>query len=245
MSDNNNSTTANVASAHGHHHHYHHHHHGHGHGGNYAEANKEYFNANADDFDNYPRAKERAVRTALAIREVVPLNKESSSVLEFACGTGLVCKEFLPYAKEVVGIDISEGVVNLCNKRFKELGANDGCFAVAADIVTEKGNVLPGRKFDLVFCASAYHHFESPEEITKLLADYVKQGGSLVVVDMLKTEGQTIDEERKAYVAHTGFSEEDMKQIFSQAGLEFVSYAMVPRDEEDIDVFIAKAVKAA
>jgi len=27
-------------------------------------------------------------RTALAIRQLVPLNKESSTALEFACGTG-------------------------------------------------------------------------------------------------------------------------------------------------------------
>lgn len=93
-------------------------------------------------------------------------------------------------------------------------------------------------------CASAYHHFDSPEEITKLLAEYVKPGGSLIVVDNIKKEGEVVDEKHKAYVTRYGFTEDEMKPLFTQAGLEFVSFAQVPPDEGDNDIFIAKAVKA-
>lgn len=94
-------------------------------------------------------------------------------------------------------------------------------------------------------CSSAYHHLDSPEEITKLLAQYVKPGGALVVIDNIKTADEKVDEKHKPYVTRYGFTEEDMKELFKQAGLEFVSYAQIPPDEGDNEIFIAKAVKTA
>lgn len=58
--------------------------------------------------------------------------------------------EILPYVKEIVGIDISTGAVERCNQRFKEAGANENCFAIEANIMTDS-DVLPGRNFDLVY----------------------------------------------------------------------------------------------
>ena len=56
----------------------------------------------------------------------------------------------------IVGLDISSGVVELCNKRFKEeMGADEKeTYAVAANILTEK-DVLPGKLFDVVFVSVA------------------------------------------------------------------------------------------
>ena len=70
--------------------------------------------------------------------------------------TGLVAKEVYPYAHSVVGMDISSGVVELCNKRFKEeLGADEKeTYAIAANILTDK-DILPGKLFDVVFVSTA------------------------------------------------------------------------------------------
>lgn len=56
--------------------------------------------------------------------------------------------------KEIVGVDISTGAVERCNQRFKEEGANEGCFAIEANIMTDP-DVLSGRKFDLVYVSSS------------------------------------------------------------------------------------------
>ncbi|KAJ3514361.1 hypothetical protein NMY22_g14758 [Coprinellus aureogranulatus] len=253
MSDNTPAATDSTtpATGHGHHQHqHHHHHHGHGHGhghghaheGDLASANKHHYDSTVDDYEAQPRVKDRAKRVVAAIRETVNLSKESTSVLEFACGPGVVCREILPYVKEIVGIDISTGAVERCNQRFKEEGVNETCFAIAANIMTEK-NVLSGRKFDLVYCASAYHHFENPEEITRLLKNFLKPDGTLIIIDNYAKGGEEeeIDDERRKYVTRFGFNEEDMKQLFAAADLEFVSFAEIKRGEGDNDVFIAKA----
>ncbi|KAF5324675.1 hypothetical protein D9611_004094 [Ephemerocybe angulata] len=246
MSDN--TSTSTPAHSHGHGHHHHHHPgtgSGHGHNfANMAEANKHHYDQHVDDFDTFPHAKTRAQRSALAMREAVSLSKDSSTVLEFACGTGLVCMEMLPHVKEIVGIDISPVVVERCNKKFKEAGANENCYAIAANISTDK-DVLADKKFDLVYCASAYHHFDSPEEITKLLGAFLKPGGSLIVIDNLQKGGETIDQEHRLYITRYGFNEEDTKGLFASAGLEFASYAQIPSDPEgDNDIFLAKATKS-
>ena len=72
MSDNTftpaNASAPSGGHVHAHHHHHHHHAHAHGHGGDFAEANKEFYNATVDDFDNYPHAKERGIRFASRLR---------------------------------------------------------------------------------------------------------------------------------------------------------------------------------
>ena len=58
--------------------------------------------------------------------------------------------EILPHIKEIVGVDISTAAVERCNQRFKEMGANENCAAVEANILTDK-DALSGKQFDLVY----------------------------------------------------------------------------------------------
>lgn len=225
---------------HAQHEHAHHHHHPHD-AHDYAEGNREHFDAHADQFDAWPRAKERAQRSAAAILAAVPLNKDSSSALEFASGTGLVAKDILPYVKDLVGIDISAALVERCNQRFKEEGAGEGSYAIAANIERDDG-VLADRKFDLVYCTSAYHHFADPLKITKLLAGYLKPGGHLIIIDQIPKGGEVIPDAYKSCVVRYGFLEEDIKPYYSAAGLEFLSYVQVESDAQDAELFIAKGI---
>lgn len=122
---------------------------------------------------------------------------------------------------------------------------------------------LEGSKFDVIFvrvlltpqphcsrfkfqCASAYHHFSSVEETTRVLVSYLKPGGALLVADMTPS-GATgwMSEKHRHIVAHPhGFSEDVMRKLFEGAGLGSFSYKQVAPDEGDADLFIAKGVKA-
>ena len=75
----------------------------------------------------------------------------------------------------------------------------------------------------------------------------MKPDGALIIVDNLAKGGpeEEITDERRAYVTRFGFNEEDMKVMFAVAGMKFVSFAEVPRDEKDNDIFIAKGVLAS
>jgi 2-polyprenyl-3-methyl-5-hydroxy-6-metoxy-1,4-benzoquinol methylase len=93
-------------------------------------------------------------------------------------------------------------------------------------------------------CASAYHHFQQPEEITRKLSSFLKPDGALIIVDNLAKgdPGEEVVDEHRTYVTRFGFNEEDMRTMFATAGMKFVSFAEVPKDEKDNDIFIAKGI---
>lgn len=78
----------------------------------------------------------------------------------------------------------------------------------------------------------AYHHFSNPEEVTKILASFVKPAGSLVVVDLISNGKESIiSEEHRKTVPHAGgFDEDRMKAMFTAAGLGGFEMGVLLRD---------------
>ncbi|KAJ2916270.1 hypothetical protein MD484_g4156, partial [Candolleomyces efflorescens] len=211
----------------------------------FTAANRKFYDEHLANFETYPRVKERAARIAAAMLEAYPFDKQSTSVLDFACGAGLMCKELFNYSREIVGFDISPIVVERCNEVLKELGASEQSYAFVANILADKG-ILPEKKFDLAFCSNSYHHFDQPEEVTRILGTFLKPGGTLLIIDNIQNPNEPpveLKEEHRHFVVRYGFTEEDIKNYSDAAGLEFVSYSRVPPDEQDLDLFIAKMVK--
>ena len=71
-------------------------------------------------------------------------------------------------------------------------------------------------------CCASYHHFPSIPETTRVLASFLKPGGSLLVADIKAEEdGRVIfPEVHHHLVPHTrGLSEETMREAFGRAGL--------------------------
>ncbi|KAF9029266.1 S-adenosyl-L-methionine-dependent methyltransferase [Hymenopellis radicata] len=222
---------------HGHTHAAHEHGHTHGaheHGHDYASANKEHFDRTAGEYDSkIPAIKEITAKEAkFIISDGYKFDPSSTTLLNFACGTGLMEKDLIAHCKRIQGVDISQGMVDQYNQRAESLGVADKMKAVALQLKAEDG-MLDGEKFDVVLCTMAYHHFESPLEITKLLKFFLKPGGVLIVTDR---EGSTDNEAllaptaaHKLTVAHMhGFVEADMRKMFGDAGLEDVQYTLVP-----------------
>ncbi|GLB35538.1 putative methyltransferase [Lyophyllum shimeji] len=156
----------------------------------FSEANKTYFDTIAHQYDDKPHAAERARRTAAALRKAYEFKEDSTTVMEYACGTGLVSRELAPHAKRIVGVDISQGMVDQFNLRVSNQGIPlEEMQAVCAELKGEQGE-LGDEKFDVIVCASAYHHFTSIDDVTRILAYFLKPGGTLLVVDLAKHTGQ-------------------------------------------------------
>jgi len=77
--------------------------------------------------------------------------------------------------------------------------------------------------FDVAICVLAFHHFADPAQAAKRLADRLRPGGVLCVVDFLE-EGLPvpIDPELRRMqnytVEHHGFSKEQIWTMFNGAG---------------------------
>ncbi|KAG6819803.1 hypothetical protein H0H93_008498 [Arthromyces matolae] len=226
---------------------------------NFLEANKAHFDSVAHEFDNFPHAIERAKRSAAKMREVVDFDPDSTIVMEYACGTGLVSRELAPYAKRIVGIDISQGVVDQFNLRVHNQGIDrEEMEAFCIELKGQEGE-LNDEKFDVIVCTSAYHHFPDIDAVTRMLTFFLKQGGSLIVVDLMKNtgthshgtrshgpgEGHTLIPEKFHHIVphKGGLDQSDIKKAFEGAGLESFLFDDSMIGKDDARLFIAKGIK--
>ncbi|KAA1477672.1 S-adenosyl-L-methionine-dependent methyltransferase [Dentipellis sp. KUC8613] len=241
--------------AHGHHgghNHGHAHEHGHGHGhGTLADSNKDHFSTIAEKYSEFPSAIKLARYLAAAMRKTYAFNEESTTLLDFACGPGLVSRELAAYTKKIVGVDISHGMVDQYNKRVNEQGIPpEEMHAVCIELKGEPGE-LDGAKFDVIVCSMAYHHLEDIAASTRTLVGFLKPGGHLMVCDIARAadEREIIPEEFHKVVSHShGISEAEIRGTFEGAGLkEFAFKALVKAKVHgaQVDLFVAEGVMAA
>ena len=62
-------------------------------------------------------------------------------------------KQIIPYAKSILGVDVSQGMIDLYNETGEKEGFS-GMKAVCADLKGEDGE-LDGRKFDVIIVSIA------------------------------------------------------------------------------------------
>ncbi|THG92985.1 hypothetical protein EW026_g8114 [Hermanssonia centrifuga] len=219
-----------------------------------VEENQKHFDKEAPQVDANPQFQEGARDIARAMRVRYPslFNKEETTVMDFACGTGLVSREISPHVKSLLGVDVSQGMVDQFNLRVSDQGVPlEEIKATRAELKGD-GTELDGQKFDLVICTAAYHHFANVEEITRILASFLKPGGSLLVVDILYNETLHTDPDLPEHfhqvVAHkNGFSEAEMLALFEQGGLgafEFTeAVTQIKILTKEANFFLAKGIK--
>ena len=77
---------------------------------------------------------------------------------------------------------------------------------------------LPGREFDLIFFHDVLHHIEKRQEYLQVTASYLKPGGRIVVIDMIKGHPEAGHRNQP----EMQISPDDVKQWMSAAGLRLV-----------------------
>lgn len=165
----------------------------------------------------------------------------------------MISRELAAHTNKIVGVDISEAMVNQYNQRVENQGISPKEMRAVCTELKGTAEELDGVKFDVIVCASAYHHFESIEAATRTLTFYLKPGGSLMVSDIMKpSNGDEVfprDESHIHVVAHKGgFEEADIRKAFDAGGLHDMSFDKVTstkwKDGRSIDIFLAKGVKS-
>ncbi|KAF7294563.1 Methyltransf-11 domain-containing protein [Mycena indigotica] len=103
---------------------------------------------------------------------------------------------------------------------------------------------LDGDKFDVVVCSAAYHHLESIEATTGVLAFFLKPGGYLLVVDFT-TSDKVIPED---VPNRFGFSKDQICAAFEGAGLIEVDFEQLSSARfhgQTVDLFLARGKKSS
>jgi len=147
------------------------------------------------------------------------------NLLDLGCGPGIVTAAMAPDVREVVAYDLTPEMLNQAMKRCREAGLKNVRFELgsAEHLPFEEGT------FDCVVTRLTIHHFLDPRRVMEEAVRVTRQGGEVVVADMVSSEN---DEEATLHNAletlrdptHLRMlSPTDMLGLIKTAGLRITS----------------------
>lgn len=158
---------------------------------------------------------------------VRPYLNEEISVLDLGCGTGLGAGYYRPFARDLIGIDISPRM--LAKAAEKNIYDNLEIVDILQEWPLE-------RKFDLIYSSDVFVYFGKLDGIIKPISSYLVFGG-ILAFSVERLEEANID-----YLLHSGgrysHSPQYVKTCLAQHGLQVIKEA-----ESDIRKQSGKPVK--
>jgi ubiquinone/menaquinone biosynthesis C-methylase UbiE len=148
---------------------------------NHEDRVRDEFTRQADTFS----ASAAITDAALTQRFVAALGEAvRGSVLDVACGPGILSVAIAKTAREVVAFDLTPQMLAKAKQRCAEAGLTNVTF--------REGNAgeLPfaGGTFDAVVTRLSVHHFDRPERVMSEIFRVLQAGGSFVVADVISSE---------------------------------------------------------
>jgi ubiquinone/menaquinone biosynthesis C-methylase UbiE len=137
------------------------------------------FTQQAIPFSTAPGIKDQ---TALQLLVDSSNVSASETVLDVACGPGLVVRAFATVASHVTGIDVTPAMI----VRARELVS--GQSNVSFDLGDVNALPYEDREFDVVVSRFAFHHFVDPRGVLGEMKRVCRPGGRVVVCDLLGAE---------------------------------------------------------
>ena len=143
--------------------------------------------------------------------------------------------KLLPHVREIYGVDISDAMLAVFGNKLQGQGNAQNISANKLDIFDSQARSSLEGQFDVVVTLLAYHHIEDIATTTKTLAQFLRPGGKLVVVDFVK-DGRGVhthasDEECAKESIHyrAGIDKSTLKDCFNKAGLT---------DNKELDILV-------
>ncbi len=144
----------------------------------------------------------------------------NDTVLDVACGPGMVSCEFARVAGHVTGVDITEKMISAAKKLQKEknLGNMDWMVSDAIPLKFADG------AFSLVVSRYSFHHFMQPEKNLAEMVRVCANGGRVMVADVAvpADKSEAYDKmERMRDPSHVhALTCGEFTEMFSRSGLE-------------------------
>ena len=142
---------------------------------------------------------------------------------DIGAGTGLYTRMFAGAVGKdgwVFAVDINGAFLHHIQARAEQEGQEN----ITAVLCPEDSVSLPPESIDLAFACDTYHHFEYPKSTLASLLRALKPGGSLVVVDFKRIEGESSE----WVLGHVRAGEEVFRKEIEEAGFNFAEKLEVP-----------------
>ena len=154
------------------------------------KIHSEYFNRKSEEYDDYIKLLPAYEKIIEEIQELAE-PKSTHTIMDIGIGTGLLSFELAKKAKKIIGIDISEKMLERAEKNFREKGIEN--------IELKKMNCIDLKiedsSMDTIISNLVIHHLDDKEKETaiKEMHRVLKNSGKIVIGDLIRTE-KGIDE---------------------------------------------------
>ena len=142
----------------------------------HSEADRAFHDATADLYEPTLEARFRAY-TKLGVKpwlDELPRLTPGRDALDVGCGTAVMAIRLAERGYRVYGVDHSEGMLTIANRKIEQLGLAD-------QIELRQGDVraLPydAERFDIVTCQGVLHHLADMRPCVAEIARVLKPGG--------------------------------------------------------------------
>ncbi|MFC5051249.1 class I SAM-dependent methyltransferase [Rubritalea spongiae] len=152
---------------------------------------------------------------------LITLSKVDSNdtVLDVACGPGIVACEFAKKAKKVTGIDLTEKMIEEAQLRQR----SESLFNMDWQVGTATKLPFENDTFSVVISRYTFHHFTSPSSVLSEMIRVCKPNGRVLIADPV-LPAQCVDAynemERLRDPSHTqALSDEEFDSMLASSGL--------------------------
>ncbi|KAH7318279.1 S-adenosyl-L-methionine-dependent methyltransferase [Stachybotrys elegans] len=159
-------------------------------------------------------------------------------LFDYACGNGVASHALASFFPVIHGMDISSGMVSQYNVRAEDSKLSHRMHAVVGNLLDDSDSgAVAAAPTDaaLVVMSMALHHVSDPATMIRKLSQRLRPGGVLLIIDFVATSESGCpaledDSPMSHAIAHRGFTEKAVRDMFSQAGLQ--SWAWKWMDEQ-------------
>ena len=155
--------------------------------------------------------------------------KNNASILDYGCGTGFIAFALKNETNNVTGMDYSNGMIEVFNKKVAEFELED-IKAIKHNMNEEE---LPKETFDLIISSKTMHHIKDTNMFFKKSYNALKNGGILCINDLDKEDGSFHKDKENDGVEHFGYEKEELFDIAKNLGFEIITYNIVYNQEKN------------
>jgi len=124
----------------------------------------------------FDRLEKNDISYQIFIEKARKYLKIDDTVLDFGCGTGLICNEIAENVRSIYAMDISSNMIEISKNKAKELNIQNIEFA-RTTIFDER---FKANSFNTIIAFNIFHLLEEPQKYFQRLHQILKPGGTIL-----------------------------------------------------------------